>query len=133
MKYYNYRYLIYKLYTWALKKKSNTPIANVIFTLSFVHFAQLLTVYSIGLRFIPTFKILSHLTKIYVGGFMILFCIINYFLIYNKEKWNSYLEEFRNESTEQSKKGKILVLSYLIGSIVLFFITVILLFSVFRR
>ena len=49
-----YRYLIYKLYSWGLKKKGDTPIANVIITLTFVHLVQLFTLYLIALYFLPS-------------------------------------------------------------------------------
>jgi len=48
----------------------------------------------------------------------ILFFGLNYFLFYNKKKWKIYFKEFRNETEKERKRGFILVLSYLIGSIV---------------
>jgi hypothetical protein len=54
---------------------------------------------------------------------------MHYFLIYNKKRWETYLEEFKDEDAAKSKKGHILVLLYLIGSIVLFFVLLPLLFG----
>lgn len=125
-----YRYLIYKLYSWGLKKQGDTPIANVIITLTFVHLVQLFTLYLIALHFFPSINIFSNIDKIYVGLFFIVFCVVNYFLIYNKRRWEAYMEEFKDESPKESLQGKILVLAYLIGSIAIFFILLPVLFGV---
>lgn len=125
-----YRYLIYKLYSWGLKKPGDTPITNVIITLTFVHLVQLFTLYLIALRFFPSINIFANVDKLYIGIFFIAFCVLNYFLIYNKNRWASYMEEFKNESLKESKQGKLFVLAYLIGSIVIFFILLPVLFGV---
>ncbi|NLR82064.1 hypothetical protein [Chitinophaga eiseniae] len=52
----------------------------------------------------------------FVAGFMILSLIAHYFLFYNKKRWASYEKEFKDESSEESLRGKIKVLAYLIGS-----------------
>ena len=117
----HYRYLIYKLYSWGLKKKGDTPIANVIITLSFVHFVQMFTLYMIMLHFFPSISIFNKVNKLYVGLFLIVLFVVHYFLLYNKKHWNEFVDEFRNESPQSSKKGMLLVLTYLIGSILLFF------------
>ena len=61
-----YRYIIYKLYSYGLKKNNDTPIANVIITLAFVHFIQLFILYNILLIFFPLIDIYSKIDKIYV-------------------------------------------------------------------
>lgn len=124
-----YRYLIYKLYSWGLKKKGDTPIANVIITLTFVHFVQLLTLDLIVLRFIPSINIFSTFNRVSLCLFLIVFCTINYFVIYNKKRWASYLEKYKNESDSERKRGNLLVLSYLIGSILIFFVLLPVLFG----
>ena len=117
-----YRYLIYKLYSWGLKRPGDTPIANVIFTLTFVHAVQLLSLYAIIGQIVPQVAIFDNLPKVYIGSFFIVFSVIHYFIIYDKKRWENYLEEFKNEKPQESRQGKWLVLGYLIGSIVLFFI-----------
>ena|ERR1700744_950975 len=124
----HYRYIIYKLYSWSLKKKNDTPVFNVIITLTAVHYFQLLTIYCFCFKLFHIFNIFSKNNGLYVGLFMLLFLILNYFLLYNKERWESYISEFENESSKESFKGKIYVLSYLIGSILLFFISLPLIF-----
>jgi hypothetical protein len=125
-----YRYLIYKLYSWGLKKKGDTPIANAIITLTFVHYVQLFTLYMILLRFIPAIDVFSKIDKKYVGVFLVMFGITHYFIIYHKQRWEGYLEEFKNETPQERKRGSILVLAYLIGSILLFFILMPILFGI---
>ena len=117
-----YRYVIYKLFIWGLKKKSDTPIANVIITLTFVHFVQLFSFYLILLRIFPQINIFKKVDGIYIGLGLIIIGLIHYFLIYNKTRWTKYFEEFKNENFTKSKRGSILVLAYLIGSIFLFFL-----------
>ena len=124
-----YRYLIYKMYNWGLKKKSDTPVANVVITLTFVHFVQLFTIYLILLKFFPQINIFNNVDGLYVGIFLIITGIIHYFLIYNKKRWELYMEEFNNENIIESRRGNKLVLFYLIGSIVLFFLLLPLLFG----
>ena len=117
-----YRYLIYKLYSWALKKKNDTPVFNVIITLTIVHFVQLLTIYCIVFKLFHIFNIFSKNNSIYVAVFMLLFIMLNYFVLYNKQRWNNYMKEFEGERERDRLKGKIYVLVYLIGSIAIFFI-----------
>lgn len=124
-----YKYLIYKLYSWGLKRENDTPVFNVIITLTFVHFVQLFTVYMVLLKYMPEISIFNMGKKIYLYVFGVAFIVLNYFVLYNKKRWDSYLQEYKNESKNQSRKGKIVILSYLIGSILLFFITSIMLFT----
>lgn len=124
-----YKYLIYKLYSWGLNKENDTPVFNVIITLAFVHFVQLFTIYMILLKYIPELSIFNIENKAYLYVFGTIFILLNYFLLYNKKRWESYLQKFKNESKNESRRGKIYVLAYLIGSILLFFITAIILFA----
>jgi len=55
-----YRYIIYKLYTWSNKRKTDTPVTNVILTLSFVHSIQLLTLNAIVSRFFPNLDVFNY-------------------------------------------------------------------------
>ncbi len=100
-----YRYLIYKLYSWGLNKKSDTPVANVVITLTFVHFVQLFTIYLVLLKFFPRINIFNNVGSVYVGIFLIIIGVMHYFLIYNKKRWETYLVEFKGEDAAKSKKG----------------------------
>ncbi|SEW45055.1 hypothetical protein SAMN04488122_3410 [Chitinophaga arvensicola] len=111
-----YSYLIYKLYTWALNGSGyNTPIFNVIVTLACVHSFQLIFLMFIAFKCLPANTHLSGWLN-YVAILAILFLISHYYVFYNKERWEGYVKEFENETPKQSLKGKIYVLSYLIGS-----------------
>lgn len=116
------RYLIYKLYVWSLKRKSdNTPVLNVVLTLSFVGFINVFTTYLIILKFMPKVDLFDKLNRWELIIGIALYFVICYFILYSKERWNRYIEEFQNESKNESKKGSFWVLTYLIGSVALFF------------
>ena len=117
------------MYSWSLKRNNDTPIFNVIITLAFVHFVHLFTVYMVILKFFPAISIFNLRDKFYLYIFGVIFIIVNYLFLYNKKRWESYVEEFKNESENESRRGKIYVLAYLMGSILLFFITTIILFA----
>ena len=72
---------------------------------------------------------LESINKLYVAIIFFLFAGLHYLLLYNKKRWAGYIEEFKNESSQQRKKGTVLVLLYLVGSILLFFALMPILFS----
>jgi hypothetical protein len=113
-----YKYLIYRLYTWRLQKKDDTPVGTIMYMMSVVHFFQLLFLYFVASTLFPTLRKIGPLTKvsglIFVFGFALMF----YLFIYNKEKWQRYVDEFKDETPEQRKKGTILVRLFTVGSIV---------------
>jgi hypothetical protein len=89
--------------------------------MSFLHIIQTLTILllvgkifqiDVGIRLKKPFLILI------VLGFALLY----YLLVYNKEKWVGYVEEFKNENAEERRKGTFLVNLYTAGSIILFFL-----------
>ena len=125
-----YRYLIYRLYSWGLKKKGDTPIANVILTISFVHLIQLIIILMVCDRYFISIEFLFELPKGILILILVAFPIIHYFLFYNKARWQKYLVEFKDEGAKSSKRGTILVLGYLIGSLVIFFVLLPLLFGI---
>jgi hypothetical protein len=124
-----YRYLIYKLYSWRLAKKDDTPIATVIFLLTITHSFQLLILYSISRALIDYPNYLTN-NKFIILIFFFVFSALNYFLLYNKTRWQEYIEEFKNETEAERKRGRILVTAYLLGSVLLFFILMPVLFGV---
>ena len=119
-----YRYVTYKLYSWAKKRPNATPIANVVFTMSFVHLMHLFTLFVV-LNKLLGWHFLVTIDKNMLYVILPVYFILYYFLFYNKKRWERYIKEFGNESKAERKKGKIYVLSYLIGSILLFFLTLI--------
>jgi len=136
-----YRYIIYKLYIWS--RKDDTPVVNVIGTLTLVHWVQLLTLNVIltffGRLFFPKAtnvidnSIRDHLDdKRILGLYIVLLMVLHYFLLYNKKRWEEYIEEFKEENPTEKRKGSILVIAYLVGSIVLYFVITIVLFDFLR-
>lgn len=117
-----YRYLIYRLYHF----RNDTPIFNTIATLTIVHWFQLLNIFYVVDEF-TSYKIWNYIfsPSKFNPMIVILFGILNFILLYNKKKWKSYDEEFKNESPKERKRGLIIVLSYLIGTIILSFVLVI--------
>lgn len=117
-----YRYLIYRLYHF----RNDTPIFNTIATLTIVHWFQLLNIFYVVDEF-TSYKIWNSIfsPSKFNPVVVILFGILNFILLYNKKKWKSYDEEFKNESPKERKRGLIIVLSYLIGTIILSFVLVI--------
>ena len=128
-----YKYLIYKVYSWTVNKKNDTPIANTIFVLGIAHFFQMLTLFLVIDRLVVPLEWAWNLNKFYLLIGLIFYFILFYFLIYNKNRWKSFVEEFKNESEEQRKRGNILVISYLIGSFLLFFVSLPILFTLGRN
>lgn len=124
-----YKYIIYKLYRWALKKKNDTPVFNVIVTMSFIHILQLMTFYHILLKYGMVYNIYKSNNGLWIGIFFLFFLVSYYFVIYNKARWEGYLLLFNDEDKRTSRRGTAYVLFYLIGSIALFFGALILLFG----
>ena len=124
-----YKYIIYRLYSWRKKKNDDTPIATVICLLTGVHCFQLLIVYCIAVSLFQFPSFLGRINKGYLILFVFIFAGLHYFLLYNKQRWESYLEEFKNESPAKKKKGQFFVVGYMLGSILLFFIFLPILFE----
>ncbi|MEP7375193.1 MAG: hypothetical protein ABI675_17470 [Chitinophagaceae bacterium] len=117
-----YRYLIYRFYTWRLDKKDDTPVATIIFSMAAIHFIQIAILLMILSKFFPSLVPVFKQRKIFVTFFYFTISLLLYFLIYNKEKWQYYIEEFKNESTQQRRTRGIFVWLFTFGSIFLFFI-----------
>lgn len=122
-KIFNYDYIIYKLYYWAIKKNGETPVLNVIGTLAVVHFFQLLL-----LLFLIRFLFTIDLLKVFFSSpkylfvvFFLFWILIHFLIFYNKEKWENLLKKYSGENEQEKKKGTVFVLIYLIGSIFIFF------------
>lgn len=127
-----YKYIIGRLYSWARRRENDTPIANVVLTMCLVHYFQLFTLYMI-LRAILKFPdYLSGINKLFIAAFLIAFFVAYYFIFYKKEKWDYYAEYVEKQELKTRKRGKLLVLLYLVGSILLFFIALPIAFSIIR-
>ena len=120
-----YRYIIYRLYTSSLKGNDITPVATVVFIMSFVHISQFLLLYGIVKTGFPDLFSKIHVEKRIIIVFAIIFTIVYYLLVYNKMRWSKYIEEFKDESIEQRRKRGIWVCLFTIGSVVILFICMI--------
>lgn len=129
---FNYRYIVYKIYSWTAKKKGETPIGNTVLTLGAVHFFQLATLLLFIDNIITPLKWMYNIKKPYLLIGALIYFILVYFLIYDKKRWGSYIQEFGNESARERKRGNLFVVAFLAGSILLFFISLPVLFS-FKR
>lgn len=121
-----YRYILYKLYTWSLIKRrgGKTPIGNVVFTMVTVHLIQLFAMYNILLINVdvPMIYLPKYLIFVILCFFGV--CILYYYFLCTKEKCQKYLSEFQGTPKENSSLGTFMVLFYLVGSFVLFAISV---------
>ena len=111
-----YRYLIYRLYNFS----GDTPMVNVIITLTLIHTIQLMTLLLIVNGFTSIKVSLEECGKNPLFG--IAFMVLHYFLFYDKKKWGAIRKEFKDESPRHKKIGLIVVLAYLLGTVFLFFI-----------
>ena len=121
-----YRYMIYRFYSWRLKKNDETPITTTELLMILPHFFQIATLYVIFLHFFPLLK--PNFSKLQLVGFFIVFQLLYHLLIYNKKKWMSYIEEFKHESHDKRKKGTTLIFFYTFLTYLLFFGSLISLF-----
>ncbi len=117
-----YNYLIYRLYSWRLSKKDDTPGASVILILCLTHYGQILALYSMALYLLPrNLNITFKAWQIFIFG--VGFQAALYFFVYNKQKWNQLIEFYSKESPEQRRKRTRFVLIYVFGSAFLHIIT----------
>jgi hypothetical protein len=124
-----YKYVIYNLYSYALRKKSNTPVLDVILILFLVHFFQLMSIYMILSKIFPQIYIFDKLSKSQVAIAVIIFGLANYFVLYNKKRWSEYFEKFKDLSPSEHKKRTTLVNFYFGGSIIIWFLLLFLLYG----
>lgn len=128
-----YSYIIYKIYSWTANKKGDTPIGNTVLTLGVVHLFHLLIILLFIDRVITPLPWLLDPNSAFVFIGAITWFVLFYFIIYNKKKWNSYIEQYGKETERQRKWGNFFVIVYLVGSMLLFFISIPVLFSIGRK
>ena len=119
--------MIYRLYSWRLKEKDDTPGTTVELLMCLPHLFQIATIYAILLYSFPSLKN-DNLTRFQLIFFIIGFQFLYHFLVYNKKRWMCYIEEFKNETFDQRKKGTNLIILYTLSTYILFFGCLIVLF-----
>ncbi|MGZ5548900.1 MAG: hypothetical protein ACXWFZ_13230, partial [Nitrososphaeraceae archaeon] len=75
---FEYKYIIYKIYSWSAKKKGEVPVTNTILTLSVIHFFHLLTV----IVFIDRIIVPLDWTKNINVSYLFVGAIIYFYLFY---------------------------------------------------
>jgi hypothetical protein len=103
-----YSYLIYKIYSW----RNDTPIINTILTLGIIHFIHFFMILLFIDRVITPLEGLWDINPKYLFVGMLIYFVLLYFLLYNKNRWNSYIEEFSKESERDRKRGNFFVIFF---------------------
>jgi hypothetical protein len=116
------------MHSWGTRRPGDTPVTNIIITLSIVHLWYLLMLNAAMSKIFGWNASLNLNRGLLLIGIFAFFGL-NYLLLYNREKWAKYVSEFQRESPKQSKRGTIMVLTYLIGSFALFVLTLVLVFG----
>ena len=122
-----YRYMIFRIYTWRLNKKDNTPVTTTELLMCIPHYFHLLTIYSITVYFFP--KLDFDFSKFQILLIGLTLQLILHLLIYNKRKWANYVDEFKIESLEMRKKRGTTIYLYHIASFLLFLLILPILFG----
>ncbi|RYY46624.1 MAG: hypothetical protein EOO06_14140 [Chitinophagaceae bacterium] len=93
------------------------------------HVFQLFFVCSLLSKLLPGMVVLFKQNKLVVGLSALFLMTVYEALIYNKQRWQEYIDEFKDEPIQQRLNRSWLVALFTIGSAVLFFILVPLLFA----
>ena len=128
-----YRYIYYKCYCLWLKKKDEPENAHInavmsITILIYMNLLDFLFIFSTIFKDVKLkLPVVSTNVKIVICTIMISFGLLNYFLLAYKKKYLKIVEEFKNETEKQRKRGTLYVWIYAIVTIgfpffVLFFI-----------
>lgn len=95
--------------------------------MSVLHCIQLLIVYSCVETFSPVLRKRMELSETIFLLLMLAFTGLYALFVYNKKRWEGYIDEFKNETQKQRKRGAILLLTYTIGTLVFSFAAAIIL------
>ena len=128
-----YRYIYYKCYCLWLKKKDEPENAHInavmsITILIYMNLLDFLFIFSTIFKDVKLkLTVVSTNVKIVICTIMISFGLLNYFLLAYKKKYLKLIEEFKDETEKQRKRGTIYVWIYAIVTIgipffILFFI-----------
>lgn len=122
-----YMYIIYRLHDF-FSKKNTIPIGDTIIVMCLIHFFQILTIgLYINIFINKTLPEIPKRIEVYLVAFLIYVCY--YFLVFYNGKWKKWAEEFKRETQEERKKNGIKVWLFCWGSIIFFFLSLPLTFS----
>lgn len=122
-----YMYVIYRLYDF-FSKKDTTPIGDTVIVMSVIHFIQVCTLFLyidilLDTDILPDLKMLF--TPKTLSSYLVIFFIyiLYYFIVFHNGKWKEWAEQFKKETHEDRKKNGMKVWLFCWGSIILFFIS----------
>jgi len=121
------KYLYYRIYVWNLGMwgESDLPHLNAILGVSFLMFLNLLTLFFTVKPLIDCQPCLTSSADEYImGGVFLILVLVNYLLLVRDGKYVKIAEEFKKESPAQKRKGIIFVWFYIIGSFILYPLTI---------
>lgn len=118
-----YKYLFYKVLNGLNKIpfKDDTNHWGAICILTFLALFNLGTIYVVIIIFIGRDPI-PNLNRIEQIIFIWSILAVHYFAFLHKKKYKNIMNEFKDESDEERKKGTRYTLIYIIGTIVIFFL-----------
>ena len=128
-----YTYIIYRLYSWRIKSKDQIPEFRVILTMSLLHCLQLLIIYQVLIALVPSLRSRLKINETFILLFFCVFIGIYSLLVYNKRKWQGYLNHYSEESVAKRKSGTVVLILFTMGTLILSIITPILLAVFFTK
>lgn len=126
-----YMYVIYRLHDF-FSKKDTTPIGDTVLVMFVVHSFQLITIglylslfFDFSWRYIPNSPLFYLICA--------LISITYYFVVFHNGKWKESVKKFKKETLGERKKNGIKVWLFCWGSIIFFFISLPITYSIVRH
>jgi len=115
--------MIYRFYSWRLNAKDDTPGTTTEILMLLPHLAQVAIIYLYILYFNSTANFISYLNTGVIIGFVFVGQVLYHLLIYNKKRWLSYIDEFKNETPKQRLRGTYWIAFYTLLTYAIFFLS----------
>lgn len=119
----SYSYIIYKIYNWTANKPSGTPVFTTVLILATVHMFQFLTFFLYLNAFFLHINHVNNFSNGYVFVGALAWLGILHLIIYKKERWSRYIQQYQGEDEHESKIGNYKVMAFCILSILAFFVS----------
>ena len=122
-----YRYIFYKLYGWTGKvnfrhEPDEIQAVIIISVTSFMYLLGIIiSLLIINIDVVGVFNF-DQLPKIVVILFIVVFFLMNLYILKYQIGFKKIIQEFSLENEQQVRRGNILVTCYVLGSFVLFFV-----------
>jgi hypothetical protein len=101
------------LYSSQLKIKDPSTGFRVILMLIVIHLCPLIAIITILSEVSNDIEMALDLSKPAIVLCMLCAIFFGYMGVYNKKRWNKYLEEFNSESQSERKRGTVLIRIYI--------------------